>query len=335
MATAQSTMGTAPAQLNRDFGALPLFDPARGATVVAPPGSGPGWWAGAPSACWTGEHYYLVYRLRRPQPERGGETRIAVSSDGLQFDTIWTARKDDFDSPSIERSALVALADGAWRLYISYVDGADDRWRIDLLEAASPDAFAPAARVPVLTAADIGAEGVKDPWICRLGGEWQMIVSYAPTPTQPALDHARLHGTKDVYNTGLTRSLTGLATSVDGLHWDWQGSIFEPQADGWDAYAARLNSVVWRPPVWIGFYDGSASVEENYEERCGAAYSFDLRRWRRVSPAGPLIGAARPGPGSVRYVEAVQGTGWVRYYYEWTRPDGAHELRTSLVDLGA
>src|SRR5215208_5260659 len=99
-------MGAAPAQLNRDFGALPLFDPAGGTTVVAPPGSGPGWWAGAPGALWTGAHYYLVYRLRRPQPERGGETRIAVSADGVQFDTIWTARKEDFDSPSIERSAL-------------------------------------------------------------------------------------------------------------------------------------------------------------------------------------------------------------------------------------
>ena len=335
MATVQKAAGTTPAQTNRDFGAVPLFDPARGTTVVEPPGSGQGWWAGAPGACWTGDRFYLVYRLRRPQPERGGETRIGVSEDGVRFETVWAARKEDFGTASIERSALLRTDDGLWRLYVSYVDGADGRWRIDLLEAPAPDAFDPASRIPILTAADIDAEGVKDPWVCRLGGEWWMIASYAPTPARLAADRAELHATRDVYNTGLTKSLTGLATSADGRRWDWQGSLLEPPESGWDAYATRLNTVVWRPPVWIGFYDGSASVAENYEERCGVAYSLDLRHWRRASPTGPLIGAARPGPGGVRYVEAVQTPDWIRFYYEWTRPDGSHELRTSLVELGS
>lgn len=322
----------ARAQLNRAFGALPLFDPDKGTTVIEPLGSGSGWWAGAPSAFWTGERFYLVYRLRRPQPERGGETRIAVSTDGVRFATIWTGHKEDFATPSIERGALTQTDDGIWRLYISYVDGADGRWRIDLLEAESPDGFDPAARVPVLTAADIGAEGVKDPWVYRVGGAWQMLVSYAPTPPARGLDQARLHGTRDVYNTGLTKSLTGLATSDDGKAWRWEGPILEPREAAWDAYATRLNTIVWRPPVWIGYYDGSASVAENYEERCGAVYSVDLRHWRRISHDGPILGATR-GPGSVRYVEAVQGPNWIRYYYEWTRPDGSHELRTCLVQL--
>lgn len=326
----QPALAGGPAQVNRDFGALSRFDPEQGQTVIEPLGSGPGWWAGAPSAYWNGERFYLSYRLRRPQPERGGETRIAVSDDGVRFATIWTGTKVQFDTPSIERSALLRTDDGHWRLYVSYVDGADGRWRIDLLEADAPDAFNPAERVPILTAADIGAEGVKDPWVCRLGGEWQMIASYAPTPTA-SVAHDQLHGTRDVYNTGLSKSLTGLATSADGRHWQWQGPILEPRETGWDAYAARLNTVVWRAPLFVGFYDGSASVAENYEERCGMAYSFDLRHWQRVSATGPVVGAAQPGPGGVRYVEAVQGPHWIRYYYEWTRPDGAHELRTSLV----
>jgi hypothetical protein len=228
-------------------------------------------------------------------------------------------------------------ADRRWRLYVSYVDGADGRWRIDLLEAEAPDRFEPARRIPILTAADIGAEGVKDPWICQVGGEWLMLASFAPTPADLAGDaagHARLHGTRDVYNTGLSKSLSGLATSDDGRTWRWAGAIFEPQEAGWDAYAARLNTAVWVPPLWIGYYDGSASVAENYEERCGLATSPDLRRWRRRSTASPAIGAARPGPGGVRYVEAVQGPGWVRFYYEWTRADGAHELRSSVVPIG-
>lgn len=326
--------GAAGAQLNRRVAAPPTFDPATGKTVIEPLGTGSGWWVGAPSVFWDGDRYYLSYRVRRPQPERGGETRIAVSDDGERFETIWVGRKEQFDSPSIERSALLRDDDGRWRLYVSYVDGADGRWRIDLLEAAAPDQFDPARRVPILTAADIGAEGVKDPWICQVGGEWLMLTSYAPTPPTLAADergHEQLHGTKDVYNTGLSKSLSGLATSADGLAWRWEGAIFEPQEAGWDAYAARLNTAIWSPPLWIGYYDGSASVAENYEERCGVATSADLRHWRRLSADGPAIGAAQPGPGGVRYVEAVQGPGWIRFYYEWTRPDGAHELRSSVV----
>src|SRR5205085_2212209 len=249
----QDSTPATPVQVNRDFGALPLFDPERGTTVIEPPGRGPGWWAGAPGACWAGDRFYLSYRLRRPQPDRGGETRVAVSADGVAFETIWTARKEDFGSPSIERSTLVRADDGAWRLYVSYVDGADGRWRIDLLEASSPDAFDPASRAAALTAGAIGAEGVKDPWVCRLGGEWQMIVSYAPSPSPGVVDRAQLHTTRDVYNTGLTKSLTGLAASPDGRRWEWQGPIFAPREAGWDAYAARIGCVVWRPPVWVGF----------------------------------------------------------------------------------
>ncbi|MGN6812957.1 MAG: hypothetical protein ACTHMP_18995 [Thermomicrobiales bacterium] len=336
-ATANGRAGTAApvAPVNRVIAPLPLFDPAAGTTVIEPLGSGPGWWAGAPGAYWTGDRFYLVYRLRRPQPQRGGETHIAVSDDGEHFETIWTAQKDDFNSPSIERSALLRTDEGRWRLYVSYVDGADGRWRIDLLEADAPEHFDAATRVPVLTAADIQAEGVKDPYVCRVGGEWHMFASYAPTPEALLANESRedaqakMHGTRDIYNTGTSKSLSGLATSVDGRRWQWEGPILEPRDGTWDAYAARLNSVVWRPPVWFGYYDGSASVAENYEERCGAVYSFDLRHWRRLSLDGPALGAAG-GPGSVRYVEAVQGSDWIRYFYEWTRPDGAHELRTIL-----
>jgi len=327
-----ATTGTHTPQANRVFGVPPLFDPAAGTTVIAPLGSGNGWWAGAPSGLWTGDRFYLSYRLRRPQPERGGETHVAVSSDGERFETIWTGTKEQFDTPSIERCALARTDDGTWRLYVSYVDGATDKWRIDLIEASSPDAFDPARRVPILTAEEIGAEGVKDPWVCRIGGAWLMIASFATSPPDCAGDHQALHGTKDIYNTGHTKSCTGIATSADGLHWQWEGGMLEPRDGMWDAYAARINSVISTPPVWVGFYDGSASVAENYEERCGIVYSTDLRRWRRGSADGPAIGP-NGGPGSVRYVEAVQGSDWIRYYYEWTRPDGAHELRTSVVTL--
>ena len=80
----------------KHFGLAPLFDPEVGTTIVVPPGEGPGWWAGAPSAIYddTNGKFYLYYRLRRPrgiEPERGGECRIAESVDGKTFHTVCRA----------------------------------------------------------------------------------------------------------------------------------------------------------------------------------------------------------------------------------------------------
>ncbi len=305
------------------------FDPEAGTTVIQPQGEGQGWWVGAPSVFWDGTAYYLAFRTRRPQPERGGLFQVARSDDGERFEVIASIRKEDLATSSIERGALLQTGDGTWRLYLSYVDPQDGRWRIDLIEAASPDAFDPAARVPILTAADIGAEGIKDPWVCRVGGTWHMIVSYAPTPTG-AISTDQMHGTRDIYNTGTSKSLTGLATSTDGLTWAWQGPMLEPGDDGWDRYATRLNTVYRHGGVFVGLYDGAGDVSENYEERCGLAVSGDLRTWTRLSTDGPAAGP-NGGPGSVRYAEAVQAAGWTRFYYEYTRDDGSHELRTVLV----
>lgn len=316
-------------QLNRENPGLRLFDPHQGVVVAEPLGDGPGWWAGAPGACLADGRIYLVYRLRRPQPIRGGDVHIAVSDDGERFEMLWRTTKAEFGTPSIERNALVRMDSDRWHLYISYVDPEDGRWRIDMLQAASPDSFDTTKRTPVLTAASISAEGVKDPWICRVDGVWHMLVSFAPTPQLLPAGTQALHATGDIYNTGHSRSLTGLATSVDGIHWAWEGTVFAPRESGWDAYAARINTAIAAGPLWLGYYDGSASVAENYEERCGLAVSRDLRRWQRLSDEGPAIGGAG-GPGTVRYVEAIQTSAWTRYYYEYTRPDGAHELRTIL-----
>src|SRR5439155_524397 len=81
---------------------------------------------------------------------------------------VWGASREDFSSPSIERCAI--LRDSrTWRLYISYVDGVDGRWRIDVIEAGSPDSFDPAARRLALDADMANAVAVKDPWVRRVG----------------------------------------------------------------------------------------------------------------------------------------------------------------------
>ena len=301
-----------------------LFDPELGRPIVAPPCAGPGCWAGAPGAYNDGRDTYLVYRMRRPQPGRGYELRIAASHDGLRFEKVWSAGKEQFGAESIERCALTRVGD-VWRLYASFVRRTDRRWCIGLGEARTPDAFDANDMVVVLDPLDVGLAAVKDPWLRHDRGRWLMFVSCG---TLPGSDDPGLHITGDALSTGRTLSVSGMATSIDGRLWAWEGPTLWPSASGWDSFTARLSAVVRDGEGWLGLYDGSASLAENYEERCGIARSSDLRHWERVSVDGPAIGTAR-GAGGVRYVE-ITDAGDV--FYEYTRADGAHELRVTHTD---
>ena len=257
--------------------------------------------------------------MRRPHPGRGYELRIGAVLDGPRIDTVWSAGKDRFDAESIERCALTRASD-RWRLYVSFVRRDDRRWRIGLVEARAVDAFDPADMVVVLDPDDLGVAAVKDPWLRRNGDGWLMFVSYGTLPDTPAPE---LHATGDALSTGRTLSATGVAASTDGKRWTWEGSVLVPSASGWDSFTTRLGTVVRDGAGWLGLYDGGASIADNYEERCGLARSSDLRHWERVSVDGPAIGTAR-GPGGVRYVDITDAGD---AFYEYTRPDGAHELR--------
>ncbi len=311
----------------------PLFDPEDGFTVIEPPGAGPGWWAGACSMVYDDLHgFYLYYRIRKPRElGRGTDCYIANSVDGVRFQPVWHASKGDFGSESVERGALFQADDGEWRLYISYVDPADSRWRVDVMFADSPDQFDPADRMPVLTAADIGAEGVKDSVLYQMGGFIYGLFSYAPTP--PALSGARaaeMHATADVYNTGLTRSHTGLAVSRDGVAFEWLGDVLSPSDSGPDAYAARISCLLYSPPGFMAFYDGGESVKQNYEEVTFLAHSLDLRHFHRGRNPRPVLTSPH-GSGSLRYLDMVYAFDQLHFFYEYARPDGSHELRMNRV----
>ncbi|MFO7945783.1 MAG: hypothetical protein R6V19_03075 [Armatimonadota bacterium] len=317
----------------RYLGNVPLFDPAQGTTVREPLDEGPGWWAGGCSAMYDPltEKFYLYYRLRKPRElGRGVDCRVAVSSDGVEFEDVWQATKEDIDTQSMEKACLMRAGEDLWRLYMSFVDD-DGRWCIEMTQASSVDAFDPRDRTPILNADECGAEGVKDPVIYNIGGLLHMIVSYAPNP-EVAESSDDMHGTGDVFNTGILKSHSGLATSGDGVNWSWQGDILSPPDSGWDQYCTRLNSVVYRDPVYVGFYDGSASVDENYEEKAGLCVSHDLRHWERITLDGPFVESPHATK-TIRYIEVVALEDALHYFYEWTRPDGSHELRTNVVPL--
>jgi hypothetical protein len=120
----------------------------------------------------------------------------------------------------------------------------------------------------------------------------------------------------------MTTFPTGLATSPDGVSFDWTPNAL-PVGTGWDRYQARLTTVIDTDAGYVGLYDGSRDASENYEERTGLAVSSDLSSWTSITPDQPW----RTSPhstGSLRYGDIVAiGDTWF-IYYEYARPDSAH-----------
>lgn len=307
---------------------------AQGRIIREPVGRGAGYWVGCPGAFYeaTERAWYLTYRIRRPRgvaPDRGGEVRIARSTDLVRWDDVLAITKDRYDSASIERSCLHRGPDGLWRYFTSYVHPADGRWCTAVLKAPTVAQLDPAQREVIFTGPPLGLEGVKDPWILEVDGVYHLLLSIA-TPTPKTGDGS--HTTLDIFNTGECKSATGLALSRDLDRWEWQGVVLAPGATGWDCYCRRMNSVVPLPGArYLAFYDGSASHLENYEEKCALAVSPDLRRWETRSPNGPALLSPHAST-SLRYVDAKCADGAWHLFYEFARADGSHDLRTITCD---
>jgi hypothetical protein len=317
------------------LGRVPLFNPSEGWVVRQPPGEGKGNWAGAPSAFYDREEgrFFLSYRLRKPLSEgRGYLTCVAESKDGKEFNDIWAGKAAEFDSPSIERSSLIKTPEGRYRLYVSFVDGGDNRWRIDLLEADHPSRFDPGRRQPVLRPDDVDSEGVKDPYVILIGGMYYLYVPYGPKSTvSPGKTAEDLHGTGNVFTTAWVDHPTGLAVSADGVRFEWKGDVIRP-GDGWDRNVARLACVVYIPPVFTAFYDGRTGKGDIYEDRTGVAMGLTPDRFESLSRKEPVLWSPW-GTGSLRYMDIVPRGNCFCYFYEQCRPDGAHELRGNLVEI--
>ena len=309
---------------------------AAGRVIREPAGCEKGYWVGAPGAFYAADEkaWYLAYRIRRPrgvEPDRGGEARIARSTDLEHWQDVWSVTKDKFNTASMERCAILKGPDGQWRYFTSFVDPADSRWCVAVMKGSEVKNLDPAKARRLFTAKQLGLEGVKDPWILETNGIFHMFLSVAvPTPKTADSSHATL----DIFNTGECVSATGLAISLDLENWEWQGVVFAPGTSGWDIYCRRINSVVAQQGKWLAFYDGSASHLENYEEKTGLAISTNLRRWEFQTPAGPALTSPQAS-GSLRYLEAQAVGNAVHLFYEFARADGAHDLRYLKQNLTA
>ncbi len=288
----------------------------KSSVVVTPPGAGPGYWAGAPSAVLTEEGIYLAYRLRRPLGNgRGYAVAVARSADGVRFETVATIRREWMQAESLERPCLVHTPAGRWRLYLSCATPGTKHWRVELLEAGDPSRFDVRERLVVLPGD--AKTGVKDPVIRHRGGGWHLWASCHPLADPAEAD----------------QMVTEYATSDDGLDWVWHGTALSGRSGLWDARGTRVSAVCYADTtagaMIAAFYDGRASAVENFEERTGIATGAEPAA---LDAIGTTAAAESPYAGrGLRYLDILPlGDGRHRLYYEMTRPDGAHELRTEL-----
>jgi len=243
----------------------------------------------------------------------------------VTFGVIAVVDKERFGAESLERPALVVTPEGRWRLYVSCATPGTKHWWVELLEADSPEGLATAASTTVLPG-DAGPDGwaIKDPVVRSHGGLWHLWASVHPLDDPDATD----------------RMTTEHYTSADGLAWAWQGTALRAEAGRWDSRGVRISSVVDLGDRLVATYDGRASAAENWEERTGIAVDDSTHHtegaFGRFRPVGDGPAAAAPDPArtgaGLRYLDIVALPGGdYRLYYEVTRPDGAHELRTEAV----
>jgi hypothetical protein len=287
--------------------------------AVVPEDLRPGGWAGGPSALLVDGVWWLAYRLRRPVGEgRGYANVIARSDDGVRFEQVVRIARDDFGAESLERPALVHTPEGRWRLYVSCATPGTKHWRVDLLEAGSVEELGEARGETVLPGSASAA--VKDPVVRWDGACWHLWASVHPLDDPDATD----------------RMTTEHATSPDGRRWTWHGTALAGTPGTWDARGVRFATVLLGPggphdPATWALYDGRATAEENWEERTGLARATGGDGRFAADADGPLL-ASPHAPSGLRYADAVPlPDGTTRWFYEATRPDGAHELRTVLL----
>src|SRR3974390_3084630 len=248
--------------------------PGDAVLAIVPPGSGPGYWAGGPSAVVADDGVFLAYRLRRPLGAgRGYAVAIAFARDGVNFGApVTVITKEEMGTESLERPELVRLPEGRWRLYLSCATAGTKHWRVEVTEADRPAAF-DCRRREVVLPGDVTKRAVKDPVIPRHDdGRWQMWATTHPlaAPLEPA------------------QMATEYATSPDGLDWTWHGTALSGRPGEWDSRGTRVAAGRLRAGQGTALSHRRASAAENYEERTGVAVGTD--------PAA-LLATSLPGAG--------------------------------------
>ncbi len=303
------------------------FDPRRGTVIRTPPGRGYGYWAGGMKVSHdpVSGVFALFYRERTPlERGRGGRCAVAMSTDGIEFDDVWETTKEELASSSIEVGHPVLHEDGEWRLYLSYEREIQRTWRVDVIRASHPSRFEAQGRRTVLEPGHFGMSFIKDPWIVRTDdGGYQMYCA-VPSRSEALIESSTITINGD--------DATVLAESDDGLIFRTLQYVYEaPRDDSWHGHRGRVDSRFQVDGRWLATFSGGRSMYDNYEEPCGLMESPDPHTFGVLETDGPWVESPY---GCVRYVYALPVDRSVFFYYENTLPDGSHDMRVSVVDLG-
>ena len=311
--------------MNMDFSAL-QFDPGEATVVRTPPGVGYGYWVGGHKVSFdeASGTFALFYRERTPlEAGRGGVCRVALSGDGVTFDDVWTATKDELNSTSIEVGHCLRHDEREWRLYVSYELKGSGIWRVDVLRGPTPESLDTQGRRTVLSPRQFGLPWLKDPVVYRRhDGGYRMYVA-GPARTGPTLDGDRIIAS--------SVEATLLADSDDGHYFPEIEYVLEPpNTDAWNGRRARINSVFPWDGEYLATYDGGRTDYDNYEEWASLATSPDGVSFTAIEADGPWL---RSPYGAVRYVFAQPAGEKLFVYFEYTREDLSHDLRVAVLDL--
>jgi len=307
----------------RDPATALAFDPSEGTVIRTPTGTGYGYWVGGHKVGFdpASGTFAIFYRERAPlEHGRGGRCAVAVGTDGVTFDEVWSADKAEFASSSIEVGHCLPTPEGTWRLYISYEVAGTSLWRIDMMEAPAPDQLNSQSRRTVLHPTEYGLPYIKDPFV-YIGGDGYRLYAAVPARQGPQVVGNKVQaGPLDA---------TVLAVSDDGRIFPTLEYVFEAPGDNsWHGRRARLSSLIPWEDGYLATWDGGRTFYDNYEEWCGLALSPDGTKFERLDTGGPWV---KSPYGSVRYVYALRVEERVFFYYEYTREDGSHDLRVSVV----
>jgi hypothetical protein len=289
--------------------ALPSFDDSE--VVLPAPGDGPGNWSGASSVVLVNGVFWLAYRVRRPVTVgRGVATIVARSDDGVEFRTVTELGREEFGAESFERPALLAKPEGGWRIYLSCATPNSKHWWIEAVDATTPDQLDGGLRRVVMPGDK--TQAYKDPVVAADRSGWRMWVCRHP------LDEP---GSED-------RMSTWYATSADGLDWTFEREVLSPRYGQWDARGTRVTAVLEENPLRV-LYDGRETAAQNWFETTGIAVE---REGRFESISEEPLARSPFGDGALRYANVVPlPDGGTRFYFEASRADGAHDLRTIVV----
>jgi hypothetical protein len=103
--------------------------------------------------------------------------------------------------------------------------------------------------------------------------------------------------------------------------------VLEPTEGTWDQRGTRVTAVLSEDPLTV-LYDGRATAEDNWHETTGVARAVTGRGL--VAETFPALRSPHSDR-ALRYVAAVPlPDGGTRFYFEAARPDGAHDLMSSV-----